>query len=96
MANCKSDTHPTKAEYEAMDEEAKSKFDRMTIFMDGTRGLWVRHNTTEKTFELWHDGNFQAAWRDILDAPTLAAVMGREAIEIGQRKRAKAIKELLG
>lgn len=68
-------------------------------YIEHTKGIWVRHNTTEHAIELWFDGGFVASWGEHIKEghihPEVAVAIMQECVKVGERKRAAAIKALL-
>lgn len=79
------------------------------IYIEHTKGAWLRHNIDDETIEFWYDGAFQASWSDratavlpddnifgLFIAGDTVGAMLRDAIELGKKLRSKEIKALIG
>lgn len=67
-----------------------------TIYINHTKGFWIRHNTNTDETEIWFNGNFQTSFAG--GEPTVHQVrsMMEIAFELGKIKKAKDIREVLG
>lgn len=70
------------------------------VYIELTSGIWIRHKVPEGELELWIDGHLQQTWDGAptmdwaIDGNTVCSMIA-VGIGIGERKRAKAISELL-
>lgn len=72
------------------------KRDGKLDYIEDTRGLWVRKNTQTDELEIWFDGNFQACWEGKDNIEGRLTAMLRYAVEIGERKTKRELREFLG
>lgn len=77
--------------------------DPMIIYIEQTKGVWLRWNIKAETFEFWLDGVMQESVEvdiakemamGLVDA-TRVELLLEIAIMVGERKRATAIADLL-
>lgn len=81
------------------------KRDIAAIYIEHTKGCWIRHHIENKEIELWFDGHMEMAWADQpvhhhrgeehIDAH-VATAMVAAGVALGKRLRSKEIRELLG
>lgn len=105
MAICKSSEVPEISKHNNLPRDIHR------IYIEHTKGIWLRHNEEDQTIEIWHDGQFQASWSDrtlgnvatpkedvfvtYINANTVSAMLDM-MIEVGKRLRSKEIAKLIG
>lgn len=72
------------------------KRDPMQLYIEHTRGLWLRRNRSKDELELWYDGRFQCSWAgaDVIEERFDA--VAQQVLEIGERKAKAEIRKCLG
>lgn len=69
------------------------------IYIEYTKGIWLRHHIENKEIELWFNGEFQMAWAGSLEDKTMdphvATAMMAHCITLGKKLRSKEISDLL-
>lgn len=80
--------------------EDSKLFDRMQVYIEHTKGLWVRKNRQTDSLEIWFDGKFMASWAgaDIIDNRLTTLIRyGFELGEVrGKADNQKALRSALG
>ncbi len=103
MSVCKSSDVPN------VDKAGELPRDMRRIYIEHTKGAWLRHNEEDQTIEMWHDGQFLASWSDLtigvqenpnredvyINSYTVVAMLN-DILEHGKRLRSKEVRELLG
>lgn len=74
--------------------------DAHVIYIEHTKGVWIRTNLQTHELELWVDGQFQSSWAepatpsDQLDAHIAIAMM-TECLAIGKKQRSQEFRRLI-
>lgn len=73
---------------------------RGAVYINHTKGLWVRKNRAMDALEIWYDGEYQAAWATADAIEARLQTLMRYAFEMGERKGKKdnqdALRKALG
>jgi len=69
------------------------------IYIEYTRGIWLRHHNEKEEIELWFNGEFQMAWAGSLENntmdPNVATAMMAHCIALGKKLRSKEFEALI-
>ena len=80
--------------------EDRKLFDRRQLYIEQTKGLWVRKNRKADALEIWLDGEFRVAWAGADKIEVRLQTLLRYAFEMGERKgradNQKALRDALG